>query len=370
TWANRPLVCLGTQTEPAPGLPVLADHVALSTTVHWHSVNSTKAVPPLRMSTMEEDVFHSALGKDAEKMGHPPPAQPCLSSEALDKYATTIIQAITNALEASTKRAHTRPSGHRWWNEDCRESVISLRRISRSPDSPPIEIEAAKRRFRGTVRQAKRQYWRTQLDSFTDSQDVFRAIKWNRTEGSFPIPPLNNGETVHTTSDSKAELLVKTLLQKAASAEDVPVNCNENGSEATLPFPPVTTGEAHRAIFQAKSSTPGQDEIPNAVLKKSWPALGPHIAALYKHCAATGWHPIPFRQALLVALPKPGKKDYSSPRSYRLIALFSTLGKGLERLMAPRLVWVAIKHKILHPQQFGALPCRSATVLAAALVHD
>src|SRR5699024_10690015 len=37
TWANRPLVCLGTQTEPAPGLPVLADHVALSTTVHWHS---------------------------------------------------------------------------------------------------------------------------------------------------------------------------------------------------------------------------------------------------------------------------------------------------------------------------------------------
>jgi hypothetical protein len=69
-------------------------------------------------------------------------------------------------------------------------------------------------------------------------------------------------------------------------------------------------------------------------------------------------------------LPKPGKKDYSSPRSYRLIALLSTLGKGLERLIAHRLAWVAIKHKVLHPQHFGALPCRSATDLAATLVHD
>ncbi|ODM14226.1 hypothetical protein SI65_10363 [Aspergillus cristatus] len=34
------------------------------------------------------------------------------------------------------------------------------------------------------------------------------------------------------------------------------------------------------------------------------------------------------------------------------------------------MAWVAIKYKVLHPQQFGALPCRSATDLAATLVHD
>lgn len=226
-------------------------------------------------------------------------------------------------------------------------------------------MEAAQRSFRRTICHAKRQYWRTQLDGFTDSQDVFRATKWNRTEGSFPIPPLKDGGTVHTTSDTKAELLVGTLLQKAACMDDVPVDCSDN-PEATLPFPTITAGEAYRAIFRASSSTPGQDEIPNTVLKKAWPALGPHISALYKHCVATGWHPTPFGQALLVALPKPGKKDYSSPRSYRLIALLSTLGKGLERLLAHRLAWIAIRHKVLHPQQFGALPCRSATDLAAA----
>ena len=34
------------------------------------------------------------------------------------------------------------------------------------------------------------------------------------------------------------------------------------------------------------------------------------------------------------------------------------------------MAWIAIKHKVLHPQQFGALPLRSATDLAAALIHD
>ena len=34
------------------------------------------------------------------------------------------------------------------------------------------------------------------------------------------------------------------------------------------------------------------------------------------------------------------------------------------------MAWIAIKYKVLHPQQLGALPLRSATDLTAALVHD
>lgn len=45
-------------------------------------------------------------------------------------------------------------------------------------------------------------------------------------------------------------------------------------------------------------------------------------------------------------------------------------GKGLERLLARRLAWTSIKYKVLHPQQFGALPLRSATDLTTALIHD
>lgn len=71
-----------------------------------------------------------------------------------------------------------------------------------------------------------------------------------------------------------------------------------------------------------------------------------------------------------MVLPKGSKRDWSNPRSYRLIALLSVLGKALERVIARSLAWTAVKQRVLHPQHFGALPGRSATDLASSLIHD
>ena len=60
----------------------------------------------------------------------------------------------------------------------------------------------------------------------------------------------------------------------------------------------------------------------------------------------------------------------SSPQAYRLIALLSVLEKRLECLIACRMTWIAIKHRILHPQYFEALPLHSATELTMTLIHD
>ncbi|RKK30846.1 hypothetical protein BFJ66_g16119 [Fusarium oxysporum f. sp. cepae] len=69
-------------------------------------------------------------------------------------------------------------------------------------------------------------------------------------------------------------------------------------------------------------------------------------------------------------IAKPGRRDLTNPRAWRPISLLSCLGKGLERLVARRLAWACIHHGVLHLQQAGALPKRSATDLVAALVHD
>ena len=58
------------------------------------------------------------------------------------------------------------------------------------------------------------------------------------------------------------------------------------------------------------------------------------------------------------------------PNAWRPIALLSCLGKGLERLIARRLAYAAIKHGVLNPQQFRALLKRAATDLVACLVHN
>lgn len=105
-----------------------------------------------------------------------------------------------------------------------------------------------------------------------------------------------------------------------------------------LPFPTISEHEVQRAIFSSKKSTPEQDSIPTSI-KKSWSCLAVPITSLFQLCLEKDWHPSPFHQAAPVALPKPGKRDRSSPRSYRFIAFLSVLDKGLERLMARRMAW-------------------------------
>ncbi|EDO03843.1 hypothetical protein SS1G_06324, partial [Sclerotinia sclerotiorum 1980 UF-70] len=69
-------------------------------------------------------------------------------------------------------------------------------------------------------------------------------------------------------------------------------------------------------------------------------------------------------------LPKVGKKDKTSPRSWRPIALISCIGKGLERYIASQISWTALRHNVISPQHCGALPRRSGTDLTAAFTHD
>ena len=169
--------------------------------------------------------------------------------------------------------------------------------------------------------------------------------------------------------DDKTGYLVRALLQKASCLEDLEPNL-ESVSYPRLPFPDISKREIYNSVIKIKNSTSDKDGMTTLILRKKWPVLGSAISTLYQHCLNQGWHPTPFQDVLLVGIPKPEKRDWSSPRAYRLITLLSVLRKGLERLVARQMVWIAIKFKVLHSQQFGALSLRSITDLTAALVHD
>src|ERR1700726_4727853 len=94
------------------------------------------------------------------------------------------------------------------------------------------------------------------------------------------------------------------------------------------------------------------------------------VLKLFQRCLAYGHYPACFRTATLVVIPKLNKADRTSLRAYRPIALLSVLGKGLERLLARNISWLAISLKIVGKQQFGALPLRSAVDLTTCLTHD
>ena len=71
----------------------------------------------------------------------------------------------------------------------------------------------------------------------------------------------------------------------------------------------------------------------------------------------------------MVLLEKPNR-DPTTIKGWRSIDLLSRIGKGLERLLAKRMVHLAITCDVVGHQKFGALPKRSATDLVSCVVHD
>ncbi|KAI1842570.1 hypothetical protein JX266_011183 [Neoarthrinium moseri] len=94
------------------------------------------------------------------------------------------------------------------------------------------------------------------------------------------------------------------------------------------------------------------------------------FTCLFQAFISNGHYPAPFKATEVVIIPKPGKKEYSDPGTYRPTSLLSCLGKGLERLLARRMAWTVIQSGILAPQHFKALPKRPPTDLVMALILD
>ena len=117
-------------------------------------------------------------------------------------------------------------------------------------------------------------------------------------------------------------------------------------------------------------SAPGPDQI-NYVVWKQVNTINPSILLnLLSPLLAFGYHPSSLKRANRIFLPKPGKADYSSPASFRIIVLLETVSKILERIVATRLSLLGRTVGLLHTNQCGSLAGLSTFDASASLVHE
>ncbi len=82
-----------------------------------------------------------------------------------------------------------------------------------------------------------------------------------------------------------------------------------------------------------------------------------------------GYHPREFRKANTIILRKLKKEDYLELKSYRPIALLSTLRKTLETVIARRLSNCAEDNGLLPPEQIEARRKRSTETALETIVN-
>ncbi|KAF5007694.1 hypothetical protein FDECE_5994 [Fusarium decemcellulare] len=286
-------------------------------------------VIPTRKKADDEERFLEVITEGARAIDSTRPD----NIPALDKRAEELIFLFQNAIDASCKVVRRYAPQAPWWTPEYTEAHLFY--------------TAARRAF---------------------THDEIRAA---RTKGSsqFCPPPFEFDNKIYETQLERAEALRRATLERRDAADDI-MNPWEGAYEETIPFDlTVSYGEAEDATTSTGNTSPGADNITVDLLKAAWPVVGEPIRQLYEQCLKIGYHPKCFKHAEVVMIPKPGKRDLSSPRSWRPISLLSCLGKGLERLIARRMAYASVTCGVLHPQQIGALPKRSAVDLVVSLTH-
>lgn len=178
----------------------------------------------------------------------------------------------------------------------------------------------------------------------------------------------NPREKVHLFED-KISVLRDTFFPPPPQADLTDIT----GTVYPVPDPTddaITEEEVYKVIYRPKpDKAPGIDRIPNRFLRMVALKLSKVFTHLFEACFRLGYHPSEFKKANTIVLRKPQKDDYSEPKSYRPIALLSTLGKALEAVVAKRLSDFAEDYQLLPSEQIGARRNRSTTTALETIVN-
>jgi len=117
----------------------------------------------------------------------------------------------------------------------------------------------------------------------------------------------------------------------------------------------------------SNKSALGSSGINYALLKWAFKARPDRFTLIYNVSISLGYHP--WKDTLVVIVPKPHKPNYSLPKVYHPISLLKSYGKLLEKIIAKRILSDAHTYDILPNSQFGSRDYHCATDAALCLVH-
>lgn len=385
---------LVSEVEPL-GVTSASDHLPILTTLSLPTRSGPSDLAfPIKRTDWEkfEESLQSAISSTvqlASDLDSIPSHDHTSTRDALDVVTKKLEEAILSALQDSTPPPKlTTRSGSSWWNEECHKAhqkfcqartaagrrrhllIATGTHTDQYQEELVEKMKTAFRTFRKTAKAAKITMIDEKIARLTDVS-VFKALNWTkgiRPQTSPVMMRPGEPDVKFVTAEEKSSLLFTTLLPTP-----LPV---DPASLPPIDMPPYSDNpllleEARDAIFRPKQDkSAGPDLAPYRALRILWNSHQEVIFNILKHCLRVGFHPRCFKRATLVVLRKPGKRDPTAPRSYRLISLLPCLGKALERIVAARLTYLAQRHHWVPPIQFGGLPHRCTADAILTLAHD
>ncbi|KAJ9137654.1 Endonuclease/exonuclease/phosphatase [Pleurostoma richardsiae] len=335
-----------------------SDHLPLELTIDWRWQPATptrkrlwaKTNPAVLRQTLQDRLL--AAGDGTELTDH----------SSIDHLVSAIVEAIQVAIGASTPWSNPSPRSIAGFDQECKDLCSEVQRLrrrwQRTRQDDDYEAYRQARNKKGRhIQKVLRNTHRQRVEEASESPSgLWKLVKWaknrhNETPAGTPALVRPDGGLAQQ-PEEKADVLRQSFFPPPHQAD----LSDLEGHEYPTPVecPDITEAEIEKAVRRASpNKAPGTDGIPNAILHQTLDILLPSLHILFNACFRLGYCPAHFKEAVTVVLRKPGKDDYTQPKSYRPIALLNTLGKALEAIVANRLAYLADAHGLLPSRHTG-----------------
>ncbi len=291
------------------------------------------------------------------------------TQEILDNEAETIQKVILEALDNTypIKERKAKIGNVQWFNKEIVEAKYQLNRIKSryrrlNTDESYEDLCVARRQYNKLIKRLKWQSWQNFCNSTESMEKMARLCK---------IIQRKENHTLELAEprDSPERLVQDLVNEHFPGNREVSKHkyISREWSLASIAYIDTEkTGMAFQSFKNFKA--PGPDTIPPIAYKHLNYSMLNRITQCFKASLTMGYTPMAWRSANVVFIPKPGKDDYSSIRSFRPITLSNFIFKALERVIMWHLEATALKEKPLNTNQHAFRKGRSTETALTCMV--
>ena len=296
-----------------------------------------------------------------------------MSTKKLDRLVKNLYKVLNTALNKACpmRPARVEESNLKWWNATLDRKAKQLNKQHHIAKrcktlTETIKLKIMKQKFKKLCKTSKRSSWRRYLVTLRDTDRMASLAKTLQKKERSKLHTLKKVDGSMTEPGKETlDLLFSTHFPSSTPLRDV-IHPAERVDETTSSLyihsrhsDWINDNLLEQAFKKFnKKKSPGPDGIKPIVFEHLPSNFCKQLIFIYKCCVHFQYTPRLWKDTKVIFIPKPGKDDYTQPKSFRPISLSNYFLKAFERLVCWRMDH-ALSFFPIHQRQHGFMTGRS-----------
>ena len=297
-----------------------------------------------------------------------------MSTKKLDAAVNSMYDILQYALDKSCpmRAAKTDENSLNWWNSKLSQETKKISKqykIAKRCRSltETIKLKIMKQKFKKLCKKEKRNSWRRYIFNLKDNNRMAALAKTLQKKERSKLHTLRKADgTLTEPGQETLDLLFRTHFPAST-----PLRSVNHSQDPTTYSPSLSTSIKQKycnwineeLLSKAlkkfnKEKSPGPDGIKPVVFEHLTTNFKQFLVFIFQCCIHFHYTPSKWKDTKVIFIPKPGKDDYSLPKSFRPISLSNYFLKTLERLVCWHMD-ESLRLYPIHHRQHGFMTGRS-----------